>query len=208
MEIQAPLFATFLLAVTIVCVTPGPDMLYVMSYGVSQGRSGGVSAAAGAAAGMLIHAILSALGVALIISRYPALLAAFKVIGACYLLYLGVSIIRDRSKMSVTPERTPQTYARIACRAMVVNLTNPKVIVFYVAFLPQFTTESGWPAPAQLFLLGAVFVVIGFVVDAAVGLASGTLSRRFIADKELARKVNIGCGTVMFLLAAVLSFDI
>ncbi|GAA2466345.1 LysE family translocator [Streptomyces macrosporus] len=208
MDVQSTLFASFLLAATVVCVTPGPDMLYVMSYGVSQGRSGGVSAAAGVAGGMFAHAVLSAFGVALLVSRHPSLLTAFKFIGICYLIYLGISIIRDRSDMAVNTARSRQAYAKIAYKAMIVNLTNPKVIVFYVAFLPQFTTPSGWPVSAQLFVLGTIFVAIGFAADAVVGLASGALSERFASDQGLARKVNVGCGIVMFLLAAVLAFDI
>ncbi len=208
MDIQGTSFISFLLAATIVCVTPGPDMLYVMSYGVSQGRRGGVSAAAGVAAGMFAHAVLCAFGVSLIVSRYPALLSAFKIVGICYLIYLGISIVRDRSDMAVSTGRAHQAHRRIAYRAMLVNLANPKVIVFYVAFLPQFTSSSGWPVPAQLISLGGIFVAIGFAADAAVGVASGALAERFAKDQNLTRKVNISCGIVMFLLAGVLALDI
>ncbi|CAL9309716.1 MULTISPECIES: LysE family translocator [unclassified Streptomyces] len=208
MDVQSASFLSFLAAAAIVCFTPGPDMLYVMSFGVSQGRRGGVSAAAGVAAGMLAHAVLCAFGVSLIVSRYPVLLSAFKVIGLGYLIYLGVSIIRDKSDMAVNAERAPQGYGRIAYRAMLVNLANPKVIVFYVAFLPQFTSNSGWPVPAQLLALGCIFVAIGFIADAAVGLASGALAERFVTNRRLTRQVNIGCGVVMFALAGVLALDI
>ncbi|MFD9099217.1 LysE family translocator [Streptomyces collinus] len=208
MDIQSASFASFLTAAAIVCFTPGPDMLYVLSFGVSQGRRGGVSAAVGVAAGMAAHAVLCAFGVSLLVSRYPVLLSAFKVVGLCYLIHLGVSIIRDKSNMAVSVVRARQHCGRIAYRAMLVNLANPKVIVFYVAFLPQFTSSSGWPMPAQLLALGAVFVVIGFAADASVGLLSGALAQRFTRDKGLTRKVNIGCGIVMFILAAVLAFDV
>lgn len=208
MDIHSASFLSFLVAATIVCVTPGPDMLYVMSFGVSQGRRGGVSAAAGVAAGMFAHAVLCAFGVSLLVSRYPALLSAFKVVGLCYLVHLGVSIIRDRSDMAVSTERARQDYGRIAYRAMIVNLINPKVIVFYVAFLPQFTSSSGWPVPAQLLSLGVIFVIIGFTADAVVGVTSGVLAERFTGDSNLTRKVNVGCGIVMFLLAGVLALDI
>ncbi|CAM5228112.1 LysE family translocator [Streptomyces xanthochromogenes] len=209
MDIQSTLFASFLLAATVVCVTPGPDMLYVMSFGVSQGRTGGLAAAAGVAGGMLVHAVLSSLGVALLISQYPWLMMVFKGVGICYLTYLGVSILRDRSDLSVNADRSKSSYARIAYKAMIVNLTNPKVIVFYVAFLPQFTAgSSGWPVPVQMLTLGAVFVTIGFAADAAVGLASGALSERFAQSKTFTRRVNVCCGIVMFVLAAVLLLDI
>ncbi|MCL3997190.1 LysE family translocator [Streptomyces lavenduligriseus] len=209
MDLQSASFFSFLAAAAIVCFTPGPDMLYVMSFGVSQGRRGGVSAAAGVAAGMLAHAVLCAFGVSLVVSRYPVLLSAFKVVGLCYLIYLGVSIIRDKSDMAVSTARARQNYGRIAYRAMLVNLANPKVIVFYVAFLPQFTSSSsGWPVPVQLLVLGFIFVAIGFAADASVGLASGALAERFTRNKGLARKVNIGCGVVMFVLAGVLALDI
>ncbi|WP_432089371.1 MULTISPECIES: LysE family translocator [unclassified Streptomyces] len=208
MDIQSTLFASFLLAATIVCITPGPDMLYVMSFGVSQGRTGGVAAAAGVAGGMLVHAVLSSLGVALLISQYPWLMMIFKGVGICYLVYLGVSILRDKSDLSVDADRSKSSYARIAYKAMIVNLTNPKVIVFYVAFLPQFTGGSGWPVPLQMLTLGAVFVTIGFAADAAVGLASGALAERFAQSRTFTRRVNVSCGIVMFVLAAVLLLDI
>ncbi|WP_411074950.1 LysE family translocator [Streptomyces sp. cmx-4-7] len=208
MDVQSASFVSFLAAAAIVCFTPGPDMLYVMSFGVSQGRRGGVSAATGVAAGMLAHAVLCAFGVSLVVSRYPVILSAFKVVGLCYLIYLGVSIIRDKSDMAVSAVRSRQTYGRIAYRAMLVNLANPKVIVFYVAFLPQFTSSSGWPVPVQLLALGGIFVVIGFAADAGVGLASGALAERFASNKGLTRKVNVGAGVVMFILAGVLALDI
>lgn len=208
MDVQSALFASFLLAATIVCITPGPDMLYVMSFGVSQGRTGGVAAAAGVAGGMLVHAILSSLGVALLISQYPWLMVIFKGVGICYLAYLGISILRDKSDLSVDADRSKSSYARIAYKAMIVNLTNPKVIVFYVAFLPQFTATAGWPVPLQMLTLSAVFVAIGFAADAAVGLASGALSERFAASKTFTRRVNVSCGIVMFVLAVVLLLDI
>ncbi|MFD9543885.1 LysE family translocator [Streptomyces sp. NPDC060022] len=208
MDVQSALFISFVLAAATMCVTPGPDMLYVMSYGVSQGRAGGVAAAAGVAAGMLVHAVLSAFGVALLISQYPWLMMIFKGIGICYLVYLGLSIIRDKSDMAVDAKRAQRSYARIAYKAMMVNLMNPKVVVFYVAFLPQFTSPSGWPVPAQLFTLGVVFVTLGFAADATVGLASGALGKKFAENGTLTRKVNVSCGIVMFLLAAVLLLDI
>ncbi|MGG8408422.1 LysE family transporter [Streptomyces sp. 12297] len=82
------------------------------------------------------------------------------------------------------------------------------MIVFYVAFLPQFTSPSGWPVPAQLFVLGSIFVSIGFAADALVGVASGALSKRFANSKTFTRRVNVSCGIVMFVLAAILLLDI
>ncbi|MGG8408423.1 LysE family translocator [Streptomyces sp. 12297] len=147
-------------------------------------------------------------GSCLLMSEYPWLLMIFKGIGIAYLIYLGVSIIRDKSDLSVNADKSRRSHAKIAYKAMIVNLTNPKVIVFYVAFLPQFTSPSGWPVPAQLFVLGSIFVSIGFAADALVGVASGALSKRFANSKTFTRRVNVSCGIVMFVLAAILLLDI
>jgi threonine/homoserine/homoserine lactone efflux protein len=205
--LDAQLFVSFLIAAAVVNLTPGPAMLYVMSFGVSQGRIAGLSAAAGIAAGSVTHVILAVVGVSVLISSSPVILTALKLVGIAYLVHLGVAALRDKSHLSATPEKPFRANGKIAGRAMLVNLLNPKVIVFYIAFLPQFIDPDGSPVYLQMLFLGVVFVIIGFSTDATVGLVSGSLSRGLARKPKAAGWLNMFCGVVMFVLAAVLAAD-
>ncbi|MBB5874460.1 threonine/homoserine/homoserine lactone efflux protein [Allocatelliglobosispora scoriae] len=199
------LFAAFLVAALVICVTPGPDMVYVISFGVAKGRSGGVAAAFGIALGMLFHTLLAAFGVAAVVSRYPVVLIVLKVIGVAYLCRLGYTLIRDRSAPLVSAAGPPRSLLRIVFSAALVNITNPKIFLFYLAFLPQFTSADAGPVWSQLLVLGGVFVLMGFVTDGVVGLVSGALNARLAAGTALVRRVNVSCGLIMFVLAGVIA---
>lgn len=121
--------------------------------------------------------------------------------------YMGVELIRDRSSLSISGEKPSWSTRRIVAKAMTVNVTNPKVFVFYIAFLSQFTSAHGGPIYLQMLTLGCVFVAMGFATDATVGLLSGKLGDRLAANPQGLRRLNVGWGFVMFALALVILFS-
>ncbi|TDC79632.1 LysE family translocator [Streptomyces hainanensis] len=207
MILEPALLSSFLVAATIVCLTPGPDMMYVISFGVAKGKVGGLAAAAGIALGMLFHTVLAVVGVSAAIASYPVILELFRYVGAAYLVYLAVELWRDESKLVIEDRRMGWSPAKISMKAALVNIANPKIVVFYVAFLPQFTSSSVGYVPLQLLVLGLVFVVMGFATDATVGLFGGTLGSRLVRSSLALRRVNRGCAVVLVLLAALLLLD-
>jgi threonine/homoserine/homoserine lactone efflux protein len=203
------LLAGFLLAATIICVTPGPDMLYVASFGVARGWRGGTAAATGIAVGMTVHTVLAALGLSILIAHSPIAFTALKILGAGYLLYIGIGMIRSPNQLhDARSVDRPPSYLTISKQATLVNLLNPKIIIFYIAFLPQFVERHGDPIAVQMLVLGGLFVAMGFATDATVGILSARLSTRLTSDRRLAGRVGLVCGTILCLLAATLLIEI
>ncbi len=168
----------FAVACVVISVVPGPDMMFIMANGIARGRGAGVVAAAGMSSGILGHTILAALGLGALLQAAPIALEAVRIAGAVFLVYLAITTLRSAKDVAAT---APTKFGQRSLRktymmAVLVNLSNPKVVLFYIAFFPQFVTEGGWPVPVQFLVMGAILILIGFTVDASVGLASGTLS--------------------------------
>src|SRR5438067_3956735 len=158
-------------------LTPGPDMLYVTARSVSDGRAAGVLSAFGIAAGTLVHIAALALGLAALLAAVPLAYDAVRIAGAVYLVVTGIQLIvrpRTASRVAALPRSRLRV---IFMQAVITNVLNPKVALFFLAFLPQFVDRSaGAPVP-QILLLGLLFNVQGTLVNIAVALlASGGTS--------------------------------
>lgn len=200
------LFLAFLLAAGLICVTPGPDMIFVAAFGVARGWRGGVAAAGGVALGMAAHTVLAASGLSLLIARVPPAFLALRVLGAGYLAWMGWGMIRSRREtVAGAGAGSGGNLWRITGRAALVNLTNPKILVFYLAFLPQFTTRSGPPVFVQMLVLGSIFVGMGFLTDSSVGILSGRWAARQAPRSTPSGRVGLACGGVLIVLAGVLA---
>jgi threonine/homoserine/homoserine lactone efflux protein len=179
---MAPQFATFLLASLLLAITPGPGVIYVLTRTLSQGRSAGLASVCGIALGNLANASVASLGLAVVIAASSAAFAVVKLIGAAYLVFLGVQALR--AKPSAQPDdasRPPLSPARLFRAAFLVALLNPKTALFFAALLPQFI-QPGAASLAQTFFLGSVFVAIALCTDtiyvcAAAALASAIRGR-------------------------------
>jgi threonine/homoserine/homoserine lactone efflux protein len=182
----------FALACVVISVVPGPDMMFIMANGIARGRAAGVVAAAGMSTGIVGHTVAAALGLGALIQAAPIALEAVRIAGAVFLVYLAISTLRSAKDVArAAPVKFGErSLRRTYAMAALVNLSNPKVVLFYVAFLPQFVTEGGWPAPIQFLVMGAILIVIGFAVDASVGLASGTLSHLLLRRPGVRRWLN------------------
>ena len=170
--------ALFMLAALALYLTPGPDMLYVTARSVSDGRRAGIVAALGIGTGTLVHITALALGLAALLAAVPLAYDALRIAGAVYLLVIGVQLLFRPRRAAVTAVVAPASYKTIFAQAVVTNVLNPKVALFFLAFLPQFVDAAAGPAVAQVVLLGLLFDVQGTAVNVAVALlASGTTHR-------------------------------
>jgi threonine/homoserine/homoserine lactone efflux protein len=202
------LYAAFLVAAFALCVTPGPDMMFIVAVGGRGGPAAGVMAAFGVACAMLVHAVAAALGLSALFTTLPTLYHVLRWAGAAYLLYLAVKAFRDRSVPG--EEGTPGAGAglrRAFWQGAITNLLNPKVILFNVAFLPQFVDPELGHVPGQFMVLGVTIVVMGFAVDGTIGLLSGKLSALLRRSRRVARGLNVFSGTVFAGLAVKLSTE-
>jgi threonine/homoserine/homoserine lactone efflux protein len=200
------LYAAFLVAAFALCVTPGPDMMFIVAMGGRGGPAAGVMAAFGVACAMLVHAVAAALGLSALFLTLPALYHVLRWAGAAYLLYLAVKAFRDRS-VPGGEEGAPAGpgMRRAFWQGAVTNLLNPKVILFNVAFLPQFVDPSLGHVRGQFLLLGVTIVVMGFLWDGFVGLLSGRLAAVLRRSARVNRALNLVSGTVFAGLAVRLA---
>jgi threonine/homoserine/homoserine lactone efflux protein len=157
-------------------VVPGPNVLFVISRSLQLGRTAGVCTALGGQAGVYAQAAAVAFGVGVLVERSVAVFTAIKLAGAAYLIYLGVQAVRHRRSLAEALGATVarKTPLRILRDGFLVGVTNPKVIVFFAAVLPQFVDRSAGHVPLQMLLLGAVFIGIAVICDGSWALAAGT----------------------------------
>ena len=191
----------FVAAGLLLNVTPGPDVLYIVGRSLSQGRMAGVVSALGISAGCLIHVAAAALGLSTLMMTVPLAYDAVRYAGAAYLVWMGVRALRVRSSAF-----TPQTMTRVPLAAifrqgMVTNALNPKVALFFLAFLPQFTDASRGPLAPQFLLLGVIFIANGLLVCLAYAVAASWigawLTSRYDVQSWLTRAMGalfIGLG--------------
>ncbi|MGC5030532.1 LysE family translocator [Micromonospora sp. DT229] len=204
--IDPGLLALFLVAVLVICVTPGPDMLYILATSVSQGVRAGLVASVGMSLGMLVHTVLVSLGLAALMAAVPVLFDVIKYVGAAYLVYIGIRAWLDSSSASAVQERAVVPLRTVLWRATMTNLLNPKIVLFYLAFLPQFVDADAGGAGVQLLVLGLLFVLVGLLVDSVIALAAGRLGEWLHRRHRVDKLLNRIAGTVFVALAARLVF--
>ena len=179
-----------LLAYTVACLilflTPGPDMSLMLAKTMQGGRKAGMASMVGACAGCLVHSFAAALGLSAIIAASATLFTAMKIIGALYLLYLAYDAIRHGSALRVDSEAgTPPSTGATFLMGVGTNITNPKVVLFFLTFLPQFIAAGDPHASQKLFFLGAYFVAISMVL----GFLLVLVAERFIRVMKGSPKV-------------------
>ncbi|MFI6132760.1 LysE family translocator [Micromonospora sp. NPDC051141] len=191
--------AGYLAAIVVLMVTPGPDMMFVLANATRYGTRAGMVAALGVAAGETVHVTAVVGGLATVISASPLLFTAIRWAGAAYLIILGVRTLRSAHNSSATAARSDDRDGRAFLRGLVTNLLNPKMILFSVAFLPQFVHPGAGNTTAQLILLGALFVAVQLAVDIALGAGAGRLAGR-LASGRWSRRINRVCAVAFVAL--------
>jgi len=166
----------FIAASLVLIVTPGQDMLLVMSRSMAQGSAAGVATAAGVSVGLVGHTVLATLGLGAILRTSDWLFLALKLAGAAYLVYLGVQLLRTKGHDLAISGGTPRSLRRLFFDGALSNVSNPKIAVFYFAFLPQFVLPEASHPTLSIFVLGLVFAGLTFIVKGPVGLVAGRLS--------------------------------
>lgn len=166
----------FVVASLALIAVPGQDMILVMSRSIAQGSAAGIVTAAGVSVGLLGHTVLATLGLGVILRTSEWLFVALKFVGAAYLLYLGIGLLLTRRSSVVVGFEPPRTLPKLFLDGTFSNLSNPKVAIFYFAFLPQFVEPSAQHPTLSVFALGVVFAVLTFLVKAPIGIFSGALS--------------------------------
>lgn len=193
----------FLAASALITVAPGPDNLMVLSVGISRGRGAGIGFGLGCALGCFVHTLWATLGIgAVVLASEPAFLT-LKMAGAAYLVYIGIMAWRYAGKMAVV-DLDPGAAEPLAVhlrRGFIANVVNPKVALFFIAFLPQFVDPARGAVWAQLLLLGAVFAAQTVVIFGTLGWFSGSVGARLQRQPAVAVWLDRCAGTLFIGLA-------
>jgi len=192
----------FLLAATILVVIPGPNHLYIVTCGVADGRRAAVASALGVETGTLLHVAAATAGLSALIAASATAFSALRYAGAAYLVYLAVRAFRARDDRDA-PAPPPRPPHRAYLDGLLVNLLNPKVVLFFLAFLPQFIDRgAAVPVPAQIAVMGLVTALIGTVGDMAYALAAGSVGAWLRKRPAFRRRQRHASGVVYLGLGA------
>jgi len=168
----------FMLATIALNVTPGPDMLYVITRSVGQGRAAGIASSLGIAVGCFVHILAVTFGLASLMMAVPAAYEVVKYAGAAYLIYLGVRTLVSRQPKDAETPIKDSSLQKIFLQGVITNVLNPKVALFFLAFLPQFVNR-GSNVAAQIIFLGILFNTSGTLVNVIVALAASYTGVQF-----------------------------
>lgn len=188
----------FVLASVVIIVIPGPSVLFVIGRSIALGRRAGVLSVVGNALGTIPAVVAVAFGVGAIVASSVVAFTVLKIVGALYLVWLGVQAIRHRRVAATGAVGGPRSSWTLLRQGMVVGMTNPKTIAFFVAVLPQFVAPSAGPVWAQLLTLGLLFQVLALICDSAWALAAGT-ARAWFARSPRRMSTLAGTGGVMMI---------
>jgi threonine/homoserine/homoserine lactone efflux protein len=207
--IEPAVLPAFLLVVLLICIAPGPDMAFIIAMSIDWGWRAGVRAAIGMAAGQALWTVATALGLSALLRAEPAALDAIRIVGALYLLWLGITTLRSaRASSNSSGEKAASTGRNFVVRGLLTNLGNPKVVMFFAAFLPQFVRPAAGPASFQLLTLGGIFVVAGLGVDSLVALGAGRLRLALQPGGRMATALSVTAGIVLCGLAVALAVEV
>lgn len=186
----------FIPASLLLIVAPGPDILFVVAQGVSSGKRAGFFTALGLAFGNSVHTMAAALGVSLIFKTSVVAFTVFKVAGALYLFYLAYKAIKHRKDLMKMNEQDRKPAHHLIARGFIMNVLNPKVALFFLAFLPQFVAKDAASPFGQILILGAIFIILVIIVFGAIGLTAGTFGQFLTRSRKANEVLNWLCAAV------------
>jgi threonine/homoserine/homoserine lactone efflux protein len=179
-------------------ITPGPDMLYVAARATSEGRAAGICSAFGIGAGTLVHITLVAAGLAALLAAVPTAYLIVQIAGGAYLIWLGVRALMRRADDTQIEKPAPARLSVVFRQGVITNVLNPKVALFFVAFLPQFIDPSRGSAAFQAAALGLLFDVQGTLVNLIVAIAASGAAQR-VAHSHRAQRILARTTGVIFI---------
>ncbi len=186
-----PVLSAFTIAALVLTLTPGPDMTLFLGRALTQGRAAGIAAMLGASSGIVIHTLLAAFGISALIQASPNGFLALKVIGALYLLWLAIQAIREGSAFALEAENKKKTSLfGNWLTGLGINMLNPKIIIFFITFLPQFVTTNDPNAAAKMIFLGLYFIALAIFCSVFMIIAVDKLSATLKRNPKITRIID------------------
>ena len=180
---------SFSIATLALAIAPGPDNIYVLTQSLVNGTKSGIATTVGLISGCIVHTTLLAFGVSAIITASEEIFYGIKVLGACYLLYLAYKVYKSDESISLAENAPKKSYSQLFKIGAIMNLLNPKVMIFFLAFFPGFLWNSpevsGENTIAQFYILGIVFMLVSFITFSTIALAAGRISALLLEWKSM-----------------------
>ena len=195
-------FEFFVVAVFLLNVTPGPDTAYIVGRSVAQGRGAGIVSALGISAGCIVHTLACAFGLTAILAASATAFTVIKIAGAIYLIYLGVRLILAKHddataarQAHASEKATPKSLLQLFAQGFVTNVLNPKVVLFFVSFFPQFVAAESQHKTLAFLALGIVFIAMSTVWNSFVAWIAGSVTERFAGKSGVKKWLDRGVGS-------------
>lgn len=197
----------FIVASAALAIAPGPDNIFVLTQSAVHGKKAGMAITFGLCAGLIVHITAVVLGVAAIFKTSELAFTTLKIVGAMYLVYLAWRAFQAAATQIPMQSENPVDTKALFIRGIIMNITNPKVAIFFLAFLPQFADPSRGAISLQIIELGFIFMMTAFVIFSGIAWAAGWISNRIINSKRTQLVINRLAGTVFLLLACRLALS-
>ena len=201
--IDPALLGGFIVAAVAIIVSPGPDTIVILRHALTGGRGTGLAAVSGVQLGLLVHTALAVAGISLLIASSAVLFKGLTVIGAVYLAWLGIQSLRGVGGLEVETGAAPAGAGRACREAALCNILNPKVILWYLALLPNFVNPEAGNVTAQLIVLSALLIALNILWQAPMALAADGV-RQWLGRPEAMRAVNRVSGVILLVMAALM----
>ncbi|HEX8377354.1 MAG TPA: LysE family translocator [Pedobacter sp.] len=201
-------FETFLITGILLNLTPGNDTIFILSKSIAQGKKAGIISVLGIATGSVIHTVLAAYGLSVIITKSLLIFNLIKYAGAAYLFYLGYKMFKDKSELNtrIIQRHKAINYIKIYGDAILTNVLNPKVALFFIAFLPQFINPDATNTMLPFMVLGATFILTGTTWCLILAVFASTIFAKFKSNTNIAVYFNKVCGLSLIALGIKVAF--
>ena len=197
---------SFVIATSALAIAPGPDVIYVLMQSITNGKSFGIATAVGLVTGCLVHTTLVAFGISAIIKASDSIFFGIKLLGAIYLIYLAYKVYKSDANLMLTDTLVPEkTGVQLFKQGFIMNVLNPKVSIFFLAFFPGFLFSNTLGTIQQFYILGFIFIGVSFIVFATVAILGGSISEYLKQHKGTGlvlkwMQIIVFIGIAMFIL--------
>ena len=200
-------FGLFISSAIVLTLTPGQDTFYILGRSISQGRGAGIASVLGISTGALIHTAVTAFGLSAVLAASPNAFLIIKILGALYLIYLGLRMLFSPAvALAIEDAYVPIPFSEIFRQGLITNLLNPKVALFFLAFIPQFVSPQSPRKSAALLTLSLTFLAIGTTWCLCLALFSSLLGEKLRRHDRFPTLLNRGAGSLFILLGLRLAF--
>ena len=192
----------------VLCLVPGPDNIFVLTQGMTKSKKAAIVTTLGLTTGLIIHTSAAAFGISVIFQTSEVAFNIVKYLGTAYLLYIAYQAFKYRNKsLDLSVQNSSTELKKLYIKGFIMNILNPKVSIFFLAFLPQFVTPANGNIPLQMIILGLVFMMITIVVFSSVGVAGNMLSSKLLEKPSIVKFMNILTSFVLVSLGLKLALS-